>query len=112
MKNLSVINGKIVGFENSIYIGRGGRGKKNSPLANPYKIGIHGDRAEVIEKYRYWLWVQIQENNQEVIGELDRILRLVKDKDVQLSCFCKPLPCHGDIIVNCIRWMNNRITPS
>ncbi len=36
-----------------VYIGR------PSPLGNPYKIGEHGTRHEVLAKYRAWLWRQI-----------------------------------------------------
>src|SRR5262245_58764119 len=37
-----------------VYIGR------PSLLGNPFRIGEHGTREEVIAKYRVWLWRQIQ----------------------------------------------------
>jgi hypothetical protein len=36
-----------------VYIGR------PSLLGNPFKIGQHGTRREVIQRYRAWLWQQI-----------------------------------------------------
>jgi Domain of unknown function (DUF4326) len=38
-----------------VYIGR------PSLLGNPFKIGEHGTRNEVIAKYRVWLWQHIQQ---------------------------------------------------
>ena len=39
---------------NSVYVGRGSR------WGNPFVIGRDGDRAEVVHKYRRWLWRAIQ----------------------------------------------------
>ncbi|WP_342597363.1 DUF4326 domain-containing protein [Cyanobacterium aponinum UTEX 3222] len=106
MMSLSVVNGKVEGFENCIYIGRGGKGKKGSPLANPFKIG-KDTREQVIAKYRVWLWEQLQSNNQDVIDELNHIRSLAQSNDVKLACFCSPLPCHGDIIIRCIHYLDS-----
>ena len=38
-----------------VYIGR------PSLLGNPFQIGTHGTRDEVIAQYRVWLWQQIKE---------------------------------------------------
>ncbi len=62
-----------------------------SSFANPFKIGVDGARAEVLEKYEAYL-----RGNQEL---LDKILEL--DGKV-LGCWCKPKKCHGDIIVKLI----------
>jgi hypothetical protein len=68
-----------------IYIGRG------SAFGNPFVIGQDGTREEVIEKYRDWFYKRIKN---------ERFLKLVlKLKGKRLGCFCKPLSCHGDIIV-------------
>lgn len=37
-----------------VYIGR------PSLLGNPFKIGQHGTREEVVQRYKAWLWRQIQ----------------------------------------------------
>ena len=44
MVNLSVVNGRLVGFHSGVYIGRGGRGLQGSALANPFRVGVHGSR--------------------------------------------------------------------
>lgn len=69
-----------------VYIGRG------SPFGNPYRIGPDGNRADVIEKYRTYFEKKIKTNavfKRQVEGLRGKIL----------GCFCKPLACHGDIIV-------------
>ena len=62
----------------AVYIGPG------SPWGNPFKIGQHGTRAQVIERFRC-----------ETLPTLD--LRPLKEKS--LVCFCAPRPCHGDVLL-------------
>lgn len=66
-----------------VYIGRPG------PWGNPFMIGRDGTRAEVIEKYRAHLMA-----NPHLIEEAKVQLR-----DKVLGCWCAPLPCHGDVLV-------------
>ena len=80
------------------YIGRG------SLLGNTFLIGKDGSREEVIAKYRVWLWNEIKKHG-EVYNELIRLMALEQDGDITLICFCKPLACHGDIIVKAIEWL-------
>jgi hypothetical protein len=81
-----------------VYIGRPG------VLGNPYVIGKDGDRDEVIEKYREWLWNRYQEKRR-VYEELLRLSEIAKKRDLLLVCWCKPKACHGDVIKRCIEWM-------
>ena len=75
-----------------VYIGR------PSPLGNIFEIGRNGSRGEVIEKYRAWIKHESAHEGK-VHEELNRIIDLATQyKDVELICFCAPLPCHGDII--------------
>ena len=67
---------------NDVYIGRG------SKWGNPYRIGVHGSRDEVIAKYRDYL-----ESNE----HLKRSLPELRDKN--LVCYCKPKACHGDVLL-------------
>ena len=65
-----------------IYIGRPSR------WGNPYCIGRDGTRAEVIAKYRQW--IQTQPHLLAALPEL---------RGKVLGCFCAPLACHGDVLV-------------
>lgn len=82
-----------------VYIGR------PSVLGNPFAIGKDGDRAEVIRKYRGWLWEQVKARGK-VFAELVRIKRMSECGDVYLVCWCKPEACHGDVVKLCIAWMS------
>jgi hypothetical protein len=70
-----------------VYIGRPGKGKPG-PWGNPFVLGKDGDRNTVLDKYRDWL---MQHPNL-----IERIRRELRGK--VLGCFCKPHPCHGDIL--------------
>lgn len=67
--------------QSDVYIGR------PSIWGNPFIIGDHGTRAEVIEKYR-----------QHILNspELLKLIPTLKDK--VLGCWCKPDACHGDVL--------------
>lgn len=56
-----------------VYIGR------PSLLGNPFKIGEHGTRDEVIGRYRIWLWRQINLRG-DVYRELQRLAAIVDDE--------------------------------
>jgi len=68
-----------------IYIGR------PSQWGNPFSIGRDGDRAEVIRKYREWILTK-----PELLADLPTL------KDKVLGCWCKPLTCHGDVLVELV----------
>jgi len=66
-----------------VYIGR------PSKWGNPFLIGIDGTREEVVRQYNDWIMTQHE---------------LVRDAKVELKgkilgCWCSPLACHGDILV-------------
>ena len=71
-----------------VYIGRG------SLWGNPFIIGTHGTRDEVIKKYEEYL-----------LKNDDLIVSLKKLKGKRLGCFCAPKKCHGDVL---IKYINER----
>ena len=74
-----VVHCKISPFD--VYIGR------PSIWGNPFEIGRDGTRNEVIAKYEQWIQAQPD------------LLAQTKDlKDKVLGCWCKPKPCHGDVL--------------
>ena len=70
--------------KDAVYVGR------PSKWGNPYKIGRDGSRTEVIELYRHYL---AQRNL--IHTKLD--LSELSGKD--LACWCAPLPCHADVLL-------------
>ena len=83
------------GFE--VYCGRPGKGIVYSPLQNPFKGG------GAIEKFRLHLWRKIKARDNNVCFAL--LLIILKTNTfpvVRLGCFCKPKPCHVDVIINAL----------
>ena len=65
-----------------IYIGR------PSKWGNPFSIGKDGSREEVIAKYRDYIMLK-----PELLADLPEL------KGKILGCWCSPLACHGDVLV-------------
>lgn len=78
-----VLNIKYGSPDNAIYIGR------PSKFGNPFHIGEHGSRKQVIQKYELYI-----KSNPEL---LEAVKTELKGKD--LLCYCKPKSCHGDVLL-------------
>ena len=70
---------------------------RRTKWGNPFRIGRNGSREKVIARYRAHLWRRIRagEVTLEELAELD---------GCWLACWCKPLPCHGDVIARAAEW--------
>ena len=70
--------------KDAVYVGR------PSKWGNPARMNAtKRNRQEVIRLYRIWLEGKMS------IGKLDPIELCGKD----LVCWCAPLPCHGDVLL-------------
>lgn len=67
--------------QGTIYVGRPGK------WGNPFEIGKHGTRAEVIAKYEKYL-----QNRPDLLEALPEL------KGKLLGCWCAPKPCHADVL--------------
>jgi len=65
-----------------VYIGR------PTKWGNPFKIGRDGSRQEVIHKYKDMIIA-----NAQLFKQIH-----VELKGKTLGCWCKPDPCHGDVL--------------
>ena len=72
---------------------------RGSPWGNPFVIGQHGDRAEVVKRYRAWLWREIKTRP----GFAD-LVRDLHGRD--LCCCCAPAACHGDVLERAAAWLS------
>ena len=72
-----------------VYIGRAGRGQ-DGYFGNPFPLGKQ-PRGATIERYREYFLNRLRTDEQ-----FARRIRELKGKT--LGCFCKPHPCHGDVI--------------
>lgn len=100
----------------AVYISRGGKGQKESPLANRIPIGNDDGQGGRIAKggtlewYDSWLLARIAAEDRVVLDELDRLEALAWEQEkLELICFCAPKSwtyaralvapcCHGDLI--------------
>lgn len=89
---------------NNFYIGRS---KNGNVLGNPFthdgtktslaKLSFK-TREEAIEAYSTY-FDKMYGHDDEFTKAFDEIYEHYKNgEDIYLQCFCKPLPCHGDII--------------
>lgn len=62
---------------------------RESIFGNPFIVGIHGSRDEVIDKFEEYLL-----QNNELMDEVR-----TKLKGKVLACSCSPLRCHGDVLL-------------
>ena len=80
-----VVNLRKEAFE--VYIGRAGKGE-DGYFGNPYR----GDREQAVEQFRAYFLRRVAR---------DPVFRarVLELRGKTLGCFCKPLACHGDVIV-------------
>ncbi len=71
-----------------VFIGRG----RTSILGNPFRIGVDGDRPQVIEKFRVYFKERMERDPEYKA----RVLSL---KGKVIGCYCSPAPCHSDVYV-------------
>ena len=64
---------------------------------NPFRMGRDGTRTEVIEKYKSWLM-----SNSILVSQLDEL----EGRD--LVCWCAPLPCHADVLLEASEESDNQ----
>lgn len=76
---------------NDAYIGRSflyqGRYFPGSKWSNPFHVGRDGTRKDCIRKYHEYL----------ISSGLIHAIEELRGK--RLGCWCKPLPCHGDLLI-------------
>lgn len=68
----------------AVYVGR------PSKWGNPFKIGVDGNREEVISEYKQWLMS---------VEQAYLIFYLTELRGKDLVCWCAPLSCHADILL-------------
>lgn len=88
-------HGKVV-QDCEVYIGRrvcrGGWDLPQSIWHNPYSIKACGSAAAAVERYRHHL-----------LRSPHLLARLHELEGKVLGCWCKPGPCHGDVIVELLQ---------
>ena len=78
------------------YVGR------PSPLGNPYLISKNLSREKTIGLYKVWLLKMLESENP--ASKMFRILldAYRKNGELDLICWCSPLPCHAEVVKDLI----------
>lgn len=83
-----------------VYIGRAGK-KQDGYFGNPFRVNRSGDKAHldgVLQKYRDYF-------NERIAHDAEFRTRVLALRGKRLGCFCKPGPCHGDVIAE---WVDSQ----
>jgi hypothetical protein len=91
----TVVNLRVDNYD--VYIGRAGKGQSGY-FGNPFPLS-GASRGSTIEKYKEYFYKRIETDS-----EFKEKVHSLKGK--RLGCFCKPHPCHGDIIVEYLESTN------
>jgi hypothetical protein len=88
MNKTKVVNIRKENYD--AYIGRAGHGM-DGYFGNPFRLEPGMARGDTLDRYRKYFYHRLgtDEEFRKRIGEL---------QGKALGCFCKPNPCHGDII--------------
>jgi len=98
-----VVNRRVEEFD--VYIARGSRwGNDYSHVEVTQAKFVVGSRDEAIEMYRRQLWAKLNS------GEGWTLLKdLAALNGKRLGCYCKPLACHGDVLVAAAAWAQREL---
>lgn len=79
-----------------VYIGR------PSVYGNPFRPTERSAAAhhKVCTQYKKYLW-------RKLCNSPSFVLQVRGLKGKTLGCFCKPLPCHGDVLAAAIAWLHS-----
>lgn len=83
-----------------VYIGRAGHGK-DGYFGNPFRLEATMARGSTLESYRKYFYHRLS-TDEEFRGRIEEL------QGKTLGCFCKPNPCHGDIIKEYLNRMEGR----
>jgi len=67
----------------AVYVGR------PTAFGNPFKVGVHGTREEVIARFEEWI--------ESKPGLVARVKTELRGRD--LVCWCAPKACHADVLL-------------
>ncbi len=100
---IDIVNLSTSNEDSGEYVGRG------SVLGNPFSH-VHGCgkfpvdcREDAIRAYEDWLLNKLQNQTEPYYTEFNRLQqKYIAEGHLTLKCWCKPLPCHADVIAKFI----------
>ena len=88
--------------KHTVYIGR------PSIFGNPFIMSQYCNRAMSIEKYKKYINLELHKY---YTGQGSKVIEAIKKlpNNAKLGCYCKPLACHGDIIIQIWKELHNEL---
>ena len=102
MSETIVVNILVDDFD--VYIGRKGRGYSGY-FGNPFRLDYGEPRGSTLNLFKAYFLDRMKKDSKYRAS----ILGLTGKR---LGCFCKPGPCHGDIIANYLNTKKKKKTAS
>jgi len=100
-----VHHGRYEGDLDGAYVYCGRSKSHDNVLGNPFRIGVDGDRDEVIRKFKVWVWNEYQKKGG-LYHKLNMIVKMFEDRNLILGCWCSPLRCHCEVIRDFILYLS------
>lgn len=79
-----------------------------SLLKNPFFHDLNNEFEVInsIDKYKTYIWKSLNDPLSPVRAELISIAKFVNSgNNVKFLCYCKPKACHGDVLVDAVKWI-------
>lgn len=103
-----VIETRVVNLRHErfdVFIGRGsefGNGYTHRPSMHPSVIAVVDSVEEAIARYREDLWRRLR-------TDPAFVYRVADLYGQTLGCYCKPGPCHGDVLARAAKWAHGEV---
>ncbi len=75
----------------AVCVGRPGK------WGNKFRVGLDYSQEEAVRRHELWIKEQIKQGNVGFGVQFRYNLEELREKD--LVCWCAPLPCHGDLLL-------------
>lgn len=103
--NVISMRGKKIAFSQSII-----RIDRKTIFGNPVVVGkvcqfcgeMHSTNASTLPCYKRYLWKRMK-------SDADFTRSMIEIEGAKaLVCWCKPEPCHGDVLVDALEWLRTQ----
>ena len=86
--------------DSGVYIGRPSLlGNPFSHLSSKHAQIKVATREEAVDRYRGWLEEQLEDSDSLEAKAFNNLVQFYREfGELTLVCWCKPLPCHGDVL--------------
>lgn len=70
---------------------------RETPVGNPYHMRDESQRDLACDRYQEWFEIQMEQDN-EFSRYINNILKIAREHNIALACWCAPKRCHAETI--------------